>query len=57
MTTTNSNPFAIGFTMVGVLLLLIAALVHLITENVTGLYYFSLSMFVISFFISISESE
>lgn len=57
MTTTNSNPFAIGFTMVGVLLLLIAALVHLITENVTGLYYFSLSMFVISFFISISVSE
>jgi len=57
MTTTNSNPFAIGFTIVGVLLLLISGLVHLTTENFTGLYYISLGMFVISFFINISDDE
>jgi uncharacterized membrane protein YGL010W len=57
MTTSSSNPFSIGCTMVGVLVLLVALLVHALTENFTALYYFSLGMFVIGFLLNTSETE
>jgi uncharacterized membrane protein YGL010W len=57
MTTSSSNPFSIGCTMVGVLVLLVALLVHALTENFTALYYFSLGMFVIGFLVNTSETE
>jgi uncharacterized membrane protein YGL010W len=57
MTTSSSNPFSIGCTMVGVLVLVVALLVHALTENFTALYYFSLGMFVIGFLIKENESE
>ena len=56
MTTTNSNPFAIGCSMVGALLLVVALLVHSLTDEFTGLYFFSIGLFVIGFIIDISES-
>lgn len=43
--------------MVGVLVLVVALLVHALTENFTALYYFSLGMFVIGFLIKENESE
>jgi len=57
MTTSNSNPFAIGCSMVGALLLVVALLVHLLTDEFTGLYFFSLALFVIGFFLDTSETE
>jgi hypothetical protein len=57
MTTSNSNPFAIGCLMAGALLLVVALLVHSLTDEFTGLYFFSLALFVIGFFLDTSETE
>jgi hypothetical protein len=56
MTTSNSNPFAIGCSMVGALVLVVALLVHSLTDDFTGLYFFSLALFVLGFFLDISEN-
>jgi FtsH-binding integral membrane protein len=55
MTNPNSNPFAIGFMMVGVLVLCVALVVHFLTENPTGLYLFSLGFLVIGVLFNLSE--
>jgi uncharacterized membrane protein YGL010W len=47
MTTSNSNPTAFGFIMTGVLVLFVSVVVHLLTENPTGLYFFALGFLVI----------
>jgi hypothetical protein len=57
MTTSSSNPFSIGCTMVGVLVLFVSLLVHALTENFTALYYFSLGLFVIGFLLNTGETE
>jgi hypothetical protein len=56
MNTSNSNPFAIGCSIVGALLLFVALLVHSLTDEFTGLYFFSLALFVIGFFLDIGEN-
>jgi drug/metabolite transporter (DMT)-like permease len=55
MTTSNSNPFAIGFILVGVLVLFVALAVHFLTENPSGLYFFSRGFLVIGVLFNLSE--
>jgi drug/metabolite transporter (DMT)-like permease len=55
MRSSNSNPFAIGFIMVGVLVLFVALVVHLLTENPTGLYFFSLGFLVVGVLFNLIE--
>ena len=57
MPTPNSNPFAIGFTMVGFIVFIFALVVHFLTEKFTGLYIFSLVFFVIGIFLNSSEDS
>ena len=55
MITSNSSPFIVGFTMVGVLLLAVAVVVHSVTGAFTGLYFFSIASFLTGFIISMME--
>lgn len=57
MPTSNSNPFAIGFTMVGFIVFIFALVVHFLTEKFTGLYIFSLVFFVIGIFLNLGEDS
>jgi hypothetical protein len=57
MTTTNSNPFAIGCSLVGALLLVVAVVVHSLTGEFTGLYIFSLALFVVGFMVDLTGTE
>jgi uncharacterized membrane protein YGL010W len=57
MSTSNSNSFAIGCSMVGTLLLFVSLLVHSLTDEFTGLYFFSLGLFVVGFIIEMSENK
>jgi hypothetical protein len=55
MPTSNFNPFAIGFILVGVVVLFVALLIHLLTESPTNLYFFSLGLLVIGVLFNLSD--
>jgi hypothetical protein len=57
MPSSNSNPTAIGFIMAGVLVLVVSLVVHLLTENPTGLYFFSLGFLVIGVLLNLVEDK
>jgi uncharacterized membrane protein YGL010W len=42
--------------MVGTLLLVVALIVHSLTDEFTGLYFFSLGLFVVGFILDVNEN-
>jgi drug/metabolite transporter (DMT)-like permease len=57
MPSSNSNPTAIGFIMSGVLVLVVALVIHLLTENPTGLYFVSLGFLVIGVLLNLVDDK
>jgi drug/metabolite transporter (DMT)-like permease len=57
MPSSNSNPTAIGFIMSGVLVLVVALVIHLLTENPTGLYFVSLGFLVIGVLLNFVDDK
>ena len=57
MSSSNSNPTAIGFIMSGVLVLVVALVIHLLTENPTGLYFVSLGFLVIGVLLNLVDDK
>jgi hypothetical protein len=57
MPSSNSNAIAISFMMVGVLVLFVALVVHLLTDNPSGLYFFSLGFLVIGVLLNLIEDK
>jgi uncharacterized membrane protein YGL010W len=57
MPPSTSNPTAIGFIMSGVLVLVVALVIHLLTENPTGLYFVSLGFLVIGVLLNFVDDK
>jgi hypothetical protein len=57
MTTSNPNPIAVGCSMVGAILLVVAVVVHSLTGEFTGIYIFSLALFVVGLMVDSAESK
>jgi uncharacterized membrane protein YGL010W len=57
MPSSKSNPTAIGFIMAGVLVLVVSLVVHLLTENPTGLYFVSLGFLVIGVLLNFVDDK